>query len=67
VPRQGEWHTTQDGRDHWLPPSCYAAGVYGGQTWGKTVMPHELKREECDRIWVVVQATDKACAACGAS
>jgi hypothetical protein len=27
----------------------------------------ELKREEYDRIWVVVQATDKACAACGAS
>jgi hypothetical protein len=31
-------------------------------------MPHELKREEYDRdIYVVVQATDKACAARGAS
>jgi hypothetical protein len=31
--------------------------VYGGQTWGKTVVPHELKREEYYRICVVVQAT----------
>jgi hypothetical protein len=45
--------------------------VYGGQAWGNTltytVVPHELKREEYDRIWVVVQATDKACAARDAS
>jgi hypothetical protein len=35
--------------------------------WRKTVVPHKLKREEYYRIRVVVQATDKACAARGAS
>lgn len=43
---------------------AYAAGVYGGQNWQQSVMAHELKREDYDRLWVVVQATDKACARC---
>jgi hypothetical protein len=69
---KGHWLTTTK-----LPtqPACINVSVmcitvicnYGGQTWGKTVAPHELKREEYDRVWVVVQATDKACAARGAS
>jgi hypothetical protein len=55
---------------HWLPPSCLLTQpefMSDRRGAGKTVVPHELTREEYDRVRVVVQATDKACAAGGAS
>jgi hypothetical protein len=43
--------------DYWLPPSYLLSRRVWRTGVGKyayTVVPHELKREEYDRIWVVV-------------
>jgi hypothetical protein len=40
---------------------AYAAGDYGGHVWKKTEVTHALKLEDYDLIWVIVEATDKAC------